>query len=88
MTPIDLRSDTVTRPSAALLGAEAALFSPSGTQANQTGIMLSTYPGTELLLEADAHLVHSEQDTDTSDAVVARLAEAGVLVVAATSMNS
>ena len=89
-TQIDLRSDTVTRPSAAmrramaeaevgddvldhdpttlrleeriaeLLGKEAALFFPSGTQANQSGIWLDTRPGTELLLEANAHLVHYE----------------------------
>jgi threonine aldolase len=87
---IDLRSDTVTRPSPAmrramadaevgddvldgdpttrrlerrvaeLLGTEDALFFPSGTQANQTGIALLTRPGTELLLEANAHLVHYE----------------------------
>jgi threonine aldolase len=92
MTPtlIDLRSDTVTKPSpgmrramadaevgddvldgdpttrrleeriAELLGTEDALFFPSGTQANQTGIALVTEQGTELLLEANAHLVHSE----------------------------
>jgi len=84
---IDLRSDTVTKPSpgmrramaeaevgddvldgdpttrrleeriAELLGTEDALFFPSGTQANQTGIALVTEPGTELLLEANAHLV-------------------------------
>ena len=88
--PIDLRSDTVTRPSAAmrramaeaevgddvldgdpttrrleervaeLLGKEAALFFPSGTQANQSGIWLDTRPGTELLIEANAHQVHYE----------------------------
>jgi threonine aldolase len=88
--PIDLRSDTVTRPSAAmrramaeavvgddvldgdpttraleqrvasLLGTEDALFFPSGTQANQTGVALCTTPGTELVLEANAHLVHYE----------------------------
>jgi threonine aldolase len=87
---IDLRSDTVTRPSpgmrramaeaevgddvldgdpttrrleqrtAELLGMEDALFFPSGTQANQTGVALCTTPGTELLVEADAHLVHFE----------------------------
>ena len=87
---IDLRSDTVTKPSAGmrramadaevgddvldgdpttrrleqriaeLLGTEDALFFPSGTQANQTGIALVTEPGTELLLEANAHLVHYE----------------------------
>lgn len=88
--PIDLRSDTVTKPSPAmrramaeaevgddvldgdpttrrleervaeLLGSDDALFFPSGTQANQTGIALVTSPGTELLLEANAHLVHYE----------------------------
>src|SRR3989475_2894420 len=88
--PIDLRSDTVTRPSPAmrramaeapvgddvldgdpttrrlerrvaeLVGAEDALFFPSGTQANQTGIALQTRPGSELVLEANAHLVHYE----------------------------
>jgi threonine aldolase len=87
---IDLRSDTVTRPSAAmrramaeaevgddvldhdpttlrleervagLLGKEAALFFPSGTQANQTGIRLLTRPGTELLVEATAHVLTYE----------------------------
>src|SRR3989441_6290977 len=90
MTVIDLRSDTVTKPSTAmrraiaeavvgddvldgdpttrrleqrvaeLLGKEDALFFPSGTQANQTGIALQTRPGTELILEANAHLVHYE----------------------------
>ncbi|HEX9283394.1 MAG TPA: GntG family PLP-dependent aldolase [Gemmatimonadales bacterium] len=90
VAPIDLRSDTVTRPSPAmrramaeaevgddvldrdpttrrleervaeLLGKEDALFFPSGTQANQTGVALLTRPGTELLLEANAHLVHYE----------------------------
>jgi threonine aldolase len=88
--PIDLRSDTVTRPSAAmrramaeaevgddvldhdpttlrleervagLLGKGAALFFPSGTQANQTGIRLLTRPGTELLLEASSHILTYE----------------------------
>ena len=88
--PIDLRSDTVTRPSpgmrkamaeaevgddvldfdpttrkleeriAALLGKEAAYFFPSGTQANETAIRLLTRPGTELLVEENAHLIHYE----------------------------
>jgi threonine aldolase len=87
---IDLRSDTVTKPSpamrramaeaevgddvldgdpttrrledrvAALLGKGDALFFPSGSQANQSGIWFDTRPGTELLVEADAHLVHYE----------------------------
>lgn len=90
MSAIDLRSDTVTRPSAGmrkaiaqaevgddvldgdpttrrleervagLLGLADALFFPSGTQANQTGIALNTRPGTELIVEANAHLVHYE----------------------------
>ncbi|HUL50385.1 MAG TPA: GntG family PLP-dependent aldolase [Gemmatimonadales bacterium] len=90
MKTIDLRSDTVTQPSAAmrramlaapvgddvldgdpttrrleqrvaeLLGFGDALFFPSGTQANQTAIALLTHPGTELLIEANAHLVHYE----------------------------
>jgi len=90
VTAIDLRSDTVTKPSsemrdamvaaevgddvldrdpttarlearvAALLGMEDALFFPSGTQANQTAIALLTRPGTELLVEANAHIVHYE----------------------------
>jgi threonine aldolase len=90
VTTIDLRSDTVTKPSsemrramadavvgddvldrdpttarlearvAELLGLEEALFFPSGTQANQTAIALLTRPGTELLVEANAHLVHYE----------------------------
>jgi threonine aldolase len=90
VTAIDLRSDTVTKPSfemrramadadvgddvldrdpttarlearvAELLGMDDALFFPSGTQANQTAIALLTTPGTELLVEANAHLVHYE----------------------------
>ena len=45
---------------AELVGTEDALFFPSGTQANQTGIALQTRPGSELVLEANAHLVHYE----------------------------
>jgi threonine aldolase len=87
---IDLRSDTVTRPSpemrrhmaeaevgddvldgdpttrrleqrvAEILGREASVFFPSGVGANQAAIWLNTEPGTELILEANAHLVHYE----------------------------
>jgi threonine aldolase len=87
---IDLRSDTVTRPTAAmrramaeaevgddvldgdptvrrlearvaeLLGKEAALFFPSGTMANQTAVWVHTTPGTEVLLDANAHIIHWE----------------------------
>ena len=88
--PIDLRSDTVTRPTAAmrramadaevgddvldgdptvrrlearvaaLLGKEAGLFFPSGTMANQTAIWVQSTPGTEILLDANAHIIHWE----------------------------
>jgi threonine aldolase len=90
MTPIDLRSDTVTRPSegmrramaaaevgddvldgdpttrrleeqvAALLGHEAALFFPTGTQANQTAVGLLVPRAAEVVLEAGAHPLHYE----------------------------
>lgn len=90
MTAIDLRSDTVTRPSAEMrramaeaevgddvldgdpttrtleervaeiLGLEDALFFPSGSQANLTGIALATEPGTELIIEANGHILHYE----------------------------
>jgi threonine aldolase len=83
---VDLRSDTITRPTAAmraaiaaaevgddtlgddptvqrlqrrvaeLLGKEAALLFPSGIMANQTAIALHAGPGTEVLLEATAHI--------------------------------
>ena len=87
---IDLRSDTVTRPTAAMrramadaevgddvldgdptvarlqervadmLGKERALFFPSGTMANQAALWLLGTRGTEVLLDADAHIVHWE----------------------------
>jgi threonine aldolase len=87
---IDLRSDTVTKPTpamreamaraevgddvfgddptvkeleaetAALLGKEAALFTPSGTMANQLAIRGHTEPGDEILVEGNAHLYYYE----------------------------
>ncbi len=90
MSFIDLRSDTVTRPTTAMrramadaevgddvldgdptvrrlearvaemLGKEAALFFPTGTMANQTGIAVLSSPGTEALLDANAHIIHWE----------------------------
>jgi threonine aldolase len=86
----DLRSDTVTRPTAAmraamadalvgddvlgedptvvalerrvadLLGHEAALFTPTGSMANQLGVRLLVKPGQELLCDTDAHVVRAE----------------------------
>jgi threonine aldolase len=87
---IDLRSDTVTKPTpamreamaraevgddvfgddptvkeleaetAALLGKEAALFTASGTMANQLAIRSHTEPGDEILVEANAHIYYYE----------------------------
>jgi threonine aldolase len=45
---------------AALLGKEAALFFPTGTMANQAGVAVLTTPGTEALLDANAHIIHWE----------------------------
>lgn len=87
---IDLRSDTVTKPTAAmraamaqaevgddvfgddptvkeleaetasLLGKEAAVFTPSGTMANQLAVRCHTEPGDEALVEANAHIYYYE----------------------------
>ena len=87
---IDLRSDTVTKPTdgmrkamaeaevgddvyqedptvrrleelaAALLERPAALFVPTGTMGNQVAVHLSTRPGSEVILEARAHLFNFE----------------------------
>lgn len=87
---IDLRSDTVTKPTpamraamagaevgddvygedptvrrlqeaaAARFGREAALFCPSGTMCNQLWLRVLARPGTEVVVEADAHLVNYE----------------------------
>lgn len=46
---------------AALLGKERALFFPSGIQANQTALAVHGRPGTEVVLEADAHIFHYEE---------------------------
>jgi threonine aldolase len=45
---------------ARLLGKEKALFFPTGTMANQTGVWLLSRPGTEILLDAGAHIIHYE----------------------------
>jgi threonine aldolase len=87
---IDLRSDTVTQPTAAMraamaraevgddvfgddptvqrlearvaeiLGKEAAVFTPSGTMANQLALRAHTEPGDEILVEAQAHIYYYE----------------------------
>lgn len=88
--PVDLRSDTVTRPTdgmrramatagvgddvldgdptverlerevAGLLGKPGALFFPTGTMANQAGILLHSRPGSEVVCEEEAHVFHYE----------------------------
>lgn len=42
------------------MGKEAALFFPSGTQANQTAVRLHTDPGTEAIVERKAHVFNYE----------------------------
>ena len=51
--PTVLRLEEAT---AQLLGKEAALFTPSGTMANQIGIGLHSRPGDELICEPTAHV--------------------------------
>lgn len=88
--PIDLRSDTITQPSAAMraamasadvgddmfgedptvarlearvaemLGKEAAMFTPSGTMANQLALRAHTEPGDEILIDGNAHIYYYE----------------------------
>ncbi len=90
LPPVDLRSDTVTRPTPAMRRAmadaevgddvygedptvrrleeavaglfrrEAALFCPSGIMCNQLWLRVLARPGTEVVVEADAHLVNYE----------------------------
>ena len=90
MRYIDLRSDTVTKPtremreaflnaevgddvydddptikkleemSAAIMDKEAALFTPSGTMANQLAIMAHTNRGDEIILGKNCHIVEHE----------------------------
>ena len=87
---IDLRSDTITRPteemrkamyeaevgddvygedptvnsleeeSAQVLGKEAAIYVSSGTMGNQVAILTHTSPGTEVIMEANAHIYYYE----------------------------
>jgi threonine aldolase len=56
----DPTADALERRVAELMGKEAALFFPSGTQANQTAILLHTRPGSEAVCEAESHVFHYE----------------------------
>ncbi|MBI5445805.1 MAG: low-specificity L-threonine aldolase [Deltaproteobacteria bacterium] len=46
--------------SAALLGKEAALFVPSGTQGNQVAVLTHAGRGEEVIVEAESHVVYYE----------------------------
>ncbi|MFN3690899.1 MAG: threonine aldolase family protein, partial [Fimbriimonadales bacterium] len=45
---------------AELLGHEAALFTPSGTMANEIAVKVWTQPGDAILVDAESHIVHYE----------------------------
>ena len=45
---------------AELLGKDAALFTPSGTMANQLALRAHTEPGDEILIDANAHVYYYE----------------------------
>ena len=64
MASVRMRREMAPRV-AELLDQEAALFFPSGTQANQTGIAVTVPRGRELVLEAGA-----EFDTATQGPIV------------------
>lgn len=56
----DLTTTTLERRVAELLGAEAAVFVPSATMANQIALQLWSRPGDGIVLSAGSHLVLSE----------------------------
>jgi len=100
MKPVDLRSDTVTRPTAAMraamadaevgddtygedptvnrleslaagrMGKPAALYTPSGTMANQLALRVLARPGTEVLCPARAHVLRYEGAASATNAGV------------------
>ena len=59
-TVVDLRSDTVTRPTAAMLGFEAALFVPTGTQSNLCAILSHCQRGDEYIVGQHQHAYRYE----------------------------
>ena len=46
--------------SAAMLGKEAALFTPSGTMSNILAVLVNTRPGDEIILGSEAHMIAAE----------------------------
>ena len=55
---------------AALLGAEAALFLPTGTMTNQVALRTLTRPGDDVLVPTDSHLVLHETGAGAANAGV------------------
>ena len=55
---------------ARLLGAEAALFLPSGTMANQVALRTLTRPGDDVLVPSDSHIVLHETGAGAANAGV------------------
>src|SRR6266567_4836317 len=53
-----------------LVGKEAALFLPSGTMANQTGLKLLTRPGDDVIVGDEAHIVWHESGAAAANAGV------------------
>lgn len=45
---------------AEMIGKEASMFVPSGTMGNQIAVLTHTWPGTEIILEADSHIYYYE----------------------------
>ncbi|MFN7161694.1 MAG: threonine aldolase family protein [Fimbriimonadales bacterium] len=45
---------------AAMLGHEAALFTPSGTMANEIAVKVWTQPGDAILVDSESHILHYE----------------------------
>src|SRR5271155_2516006 len=55
---------------AEMLGKEAALFTPSGTMANQIGLKVLTRPGDEVVLGDEAHIVWHESGAGAANSGV------------------
>lgn len=57
----DQTANELERRCADLLGKDWSLFMPSGTMANQVAVLIGSRPGTEVVVDQGAHLVHYEE---------------------------